>query len=34
MKLLLVNAKHVLTPGNTGTGKTVNINKMLTRAFD
>ena len=30
MKLLLVNSKHVLTPVPTGTGKTVNIQELLT----
>ena len=29
MKKLLVNGKHVLTPGPTGTGKTVNIQQMI-----
>jgi len=29
-KLLLTNNKHVLTPGPTGTGKSVNIQEMLT----
>jgi dynein heavy chain len=28
-RLLLMNKKHVLCPGPTGTGKTVNINIML-----
>jgi len=28
-KLLLMNKKHVLCPGPTGTGKTVNIQKLL-----
>jgi len=28
-KLLLLNKKHVLCPGPTGTGKTVNIQKLL-----
>lgn len=28
-KLLLLNAKHVLCPGPTGTGKTVNIGNLL-----
>jgi len=30
MKLLLLNGKHVLTPGPTGVGKSVNIQEMLT----
>mmetsp|Transcript_9667 Transcript_9667/g.9382 ORF Transcript_9667/g.9382 Transcript_9667/m.9382 type:complete len:148 (+) Transcript_9667:2722-3165(+) len=30
MKLLLTNDKHVLTPGPTGTGKSVNVQEMLT----
>jgi dynein heavy chain len=29
-KLLISNNKHVLCPGPTGTGKTVNINTLLT----
>ena len=29
-KLLIMNKKHVLSPGPTGTGKTVNINELLT----
>ena len=29
MKLLICHGKHVLTPGPTGTGKTVNISDML-----
>lgn len=29
-KLLLSNKKHILCPGNTGTGKTININQLLT----
>lgn len=29
MKLLVMNDKHVLTPGPTGTGKTVNIKELL-----
>jgi len=28
-KLLITNKKHVLNPGPTGTGKTVNINILL-----
>ena len=28
-KILLMNKKHVLSPGPTGTGKTVNIQKLL-----
>jgi dynein heavy chain len=28
-KILLMNKKHVLSPGPTGTGKTVNINQLL-----
>lgn len=28
-KLLITNGKHVLSPGPTGTGKTVNISNML-----
>ena len=30
-KLLISNKKHVLCPGNTGTGKTVNIEELLTK---
>jgi dynein heavy chain, axonemal len=30
-KILLLNKKHVLSPGPTGTGKTVNINELLTQ---
>lgn len=30
-KLLIMNRKHVLSPGPTGTGKTVNINELLTQ---
>ena len=30
-KILLMNKKHVLSPGPTGTGKTVNINELLTQ---
>lgn len=26
-----MNKKHVLSPGPTGTGKTVNINELLTQ---
>ena len=29
-KLLIMNNKHILCPGPTGTGKTVNINQLLT----
>jgi dynein heavy chain len=29
-KILIMNKKHVLAPGPTGTGKTVNINQLLT----
>jgi dynein heavy chain len=29
-KILVMNKKHVLCPGPTGTGKTVNINQLLT----
>ena len=29
-RILLMNKKHVLSPGPTGTGKTVNINELLT----
>jgi dynein heavy chain len=29
-KMLIINKKHVLSPGPTGTGKTVNINELLT----
>ncbi len=29
-KMLVMNRKHVLSPGPTGTGKTVNINELLT----
>ena len=29
-RLLVMNKKHVLSPGPTGTGKTVNINELLT----
>jgi len=29
-RMLLMNKKHVLSPGPTGTGKTVNINELLT----
>lgn len=29
-KILITNKKHVLCPGPTGTGKTVNINELLT----
>lgn len=29
-KLLISNKKHVLCPGNTGTGKTINIEELLT----
>lgn len=29
-KILILNKKHVLSPGPTGTGKTVNINELLT----
>jgi dynein heavy chain len=29
-RLLVMNKKHVLAPGPTGTGKTVNINELLT----
>jgi dynein heavy chain len=28
-KILVMNKKHVLSPGPTGTGKTVNINQLL-----
>jgi dynein heavy chain len=28
-KILLMNKKHVLCPGPTGTGKTINISKLL-----
>jgi len=28
-KLLLTNKKHVLAPGPTGTGKTINIGELL-----
>lgn len=30
-KMLVMNKKHVLSPGPTGTGKTVNINELLTQ---
>lgn len=30
-KLLISNKKHVLCPGNTGTGKTINIEELLTK---
>jgi len=30
-KLLVTNRKHILAPGPTGTGKTVNINELLTQ---
>jgi dynein heavy chain len=30
-KLLILHKKHVLTPGPTGTGKTVNINGCITQ---
>jgi dynein heavy chain len=30
-KILIMNKKHVLSPGPTGTGKTVNINELLTQ---
>lgn len=30
-RILLMNKKHVLSPGPTGTGKTVNINELLTQ---
>ena len=29
-RMLVMNKKHVLAPGPTGTGKTVNINELLT----
>lgn len=29
-KLLVLNSKHALTPGPTGTGKSVNIAELLT----
>ena len=29
-RILIMNKKHVLSPGPTGTGKTVNINELLT----
>jgi len=29
-KLLLVNKKHILCPGPTGTGKTINITQLVT----
>jgi len=29
-KMLVMNRKHILAPGPTGTGKTVNINELLT----
>lgn len=29
-RMLIINKKHVLCPGPTGTGKTVNINMLLT----
>jgi dynein heavy chain, axonemal len=29
-RILVMNKKHVLSPGPTGTGKTVNINQLLT----
>jgi dynein heavy chain len=29
-KLLVLNSKHVLTPGPTGTGKSVNIQELMT----
>jgi MoxR-like ATPase len=29
-KLLLTNGKHVLLPGPTGTGKSVNTSELLT----
>jgi dynein heavy chain, axonemal len=28
-RILVMNKKHVLAPGPTGTGKTVNINQLL-----
>jgi dynein heavy chain len=28
-RILVMNKKHVLSPGPTGTGKTVNINQLL-----
>lgn len=30
IKLLVMNSKHVLTPGPTGTGKSVNIQELMT----
>lgn len=33
-KLLLTNGKHVLCPGPTGTGKSVNIGQLLTYDLD
>ena len=30
MRMLILNKKHILTPGPTGTGKTVNIVEMMT----
>lgn len=30
-RILIMNKKHVLSPGPTGTGKTVNINELLTQ---
>lgn len=29
MKLLIMNKMHILTPGPTGTGKTVNIQQLI-----
>jgi len=29
-RIIVMNKKHVLAPGPTGTGKTVNINQLLT----
>ncbi len=31
MKLLISKGKHVLTPGPTGTGKTVNVVELITQ---
>jgi len=33
MKTLITNGKHVLTPGPTGTGKSVNTSEMLVYEF-
>lgn len=33
IKVLCTNSKPVLTPGPTGTGKSVNINSLLSKGF-